>query len=474
MSLGLAAPKVIHYLSPLGKRIKALPTGQLFHNSNARHRLVMGPFGSGKSLMMCQEIFRRASRQLPNENGVRRTRWAIVRNTYPMLKDTTMKTWLDWFPEAKYGKVKMAPPPEQHLTWDVEDKDGRVTKVECEILFRALDSADQVKNLLSLEITGAWFNEAREIPKALQQAMDGRIGRFPSKQDGGCTWCGVIYDTNPYDTDHYLYDLFEVQRLPGYEFYSQDGAENNENLPTNYYENISIGKDPEWVRMYVKGEHGFICEGKPVYPEFRHAIHVSPQGLAANPAATLYIGLDFGLTPAMVWTQIDAKGRWLILHEEVSDGFGIDRFSDHCIRVHNERFGGFSDCRYFADPAGTQRAQTDEKTCYQILAEKGIICEPGAIDFTARREAVAGRLGTLIGGDPAILVDGTHCKTLVKGFMGGYAYPEIGNSGRYGEKPEKNAYSHPHDALQYIGTNLFGSKRRGKRDKRKKRSWKTI
>jgi hypothetical protein len=39
-----------------------------------------------------------------------------------------------------------------------------------------------------------------------------------------------------------------------------------------------------------------------------------------------------------------------------------------------------------------------------------------------------------------------------KGFNGGYRYRKLQVSGgeRYSDEPEKNKYSHPHDALQYL------------------------
>ena len=44
-----------------------------------------------------------------------------------------------------------------------------------------------------------------------------------------------------------------------------------------------------------------------------------------------------------------------------------------------------------------------------------------------------------------------RCKELIKGFEGGYAYRRIQVSGeRYDDRPEKNRFSHIHDALQYL------------------------
>ena len=107
--------KDLMYTLPTGERVTALPTGTKFHRDNSRKRLIMGPFGSGKSSIMCQEIFRKASRQRPGSDGIRKTRWVVIRNTYSQLKDTTIKTWLDWFPEGKYGRFFHPPPPTPYI-----------------------------------------------------------------------------------------------------------------------------------------------------------------------------------------------------------------------------------------------------------------------------------------------------------------------------------------------------------------------
>jgi len=56
----------------------------------------------------------------------------------------------------------------------------------------------------------------------------------------------------------------------------------------------------------------------------------------------------------------------------------------------------------------------------------------------------------LLDGKPGFLLD-KQCINLKKGFNGGYHYRRIQTSGdRYDEKPNKNRYSHVHDALQYL------------------------
>ena len=112
----------------------------------------------------------------------------------PSLRTTTIKTWLDWFPEDQWGKFMWSVP----YTHFIKQGD-----LELEVLFLALDRPEDVKKLLSLELTGIWINEAREVPKSIIDACTMRVGRFPSMRDGGPSWSGVIADTNAPEEDHW-------------------------------------------------------------------------------------------------------------------------------------------------------------------------------------------------------------------------------------------------------------------------------
>ena len=52
------------------------------------------------------------------------------------------------------------------------------------------------KEAFIFELTGAFVNEARELPKAVIDGLTHRVGRYPSKADGGCTWRGIWMDSN--------------------------------------------------------------------------------------------------------------------------------------------------------------------------------------------------------------------------------------------------------------------------------------
>lgn len=154
----------------------ASPTLAKFHADDSFVRGIRGPVGSGKSVGMCMEVASRAMRQEPAWDGIRRTRWVVIRNSYPELVSTTIKTWVDWFREDWYGPVVYSTPITHKLWLNKE------TYVE--VFFLALDRPDEIRKLLSLEVTGGWINEAREIPKEILDALTGRVGRYPSKREG--------------------------------------------------------------------------------------------------------------------------------------------------------------------------------------------------------------------------------------------------------------------------------------------------
>lgn len=225
-----------------------------FMRSDAFVRCIVGPVGSGKSSGCVVEILRRAAQQAPSDDKVRRTRFAVIRNTYRELKDTTRKTFEQWVP-GTLGKWH-----EQDFTFTIEQPLADGTRLHCEVLFRALDRPEHVKKLLSLELTGAYVNEARQVPKAILDVLCSRVGRYPSKIQGGATWYGVWADTNPWHTAHWGYKLFSKSRPEGFELFEQPSglapdAENLENLPAGYYERQMAGKDAEWIAEYLESRY---------------------------------------------------------------------------------------------------------------------------------------------------------------------------------------------------------------------------
>lgn len=453
----------IHYI--------AEPTARLFHLCESPVRGIMGPIGSGKSVACCMEILSRAMRQHPSSDGVRRTRWAIIRQTYPELKSTTINTWKEWIPDD-VCPITYGAPIDGHMVRPLGDG----TTIDMQVYFLALDKPRDVKKLLSLELTGAWINEAREIDRTIATAAFSRSGRYPSKRDcSEITWSGLIMDTNPPDDDHWWYRLAEDQHLDGWRFFKQPGAlvpvldangrtvgyeanpaaENvgNQSLGYQYWMRLTEGADPEWVAVHCCGQYGSVFDGKPVYAGvYNDAVHVSPRPLGLFRGRPIHLGWDFGLTPSCIIGQIAPNGQLRILRELVCERGGVKQFTTDVVKPTLASTFPNIPIVSMGDPAGNQASQADELTCLRQLDMLGIPTSPAPTnDFLPRRQAVIDRLTRTTDGQPAFLLD-PSCKMLRRGFLGGYKFERVQVSGeeRYRDVPAKNKFSHPHDALQYL------------------------
>lgn len=359
-----------------------------------------------------------------------------------------MRTWFDWIPEDM-GLLR-----KQDMEFVMEFTLPDMTVVRSEVLFRALDRPNDIKKLLSLELTGGWINEVREIPKAVLDMLVGRVGRYPAMRAGGPTWWGVIMDTNPPDSDHWYFTLFEEDLPANASIHHQPGglsdeAENVENLPPGYYTNMMMGKDPEWIKVYVHGEYGFVSDGMPVVPEFHDSVHVTDHQLEFE-SDTLLVGADFGRTPAAVFGQ-EIRGQIQIIDEITTFGVSATHFSG----LVAERIKGFYKNAIIigtGDPAGENPGEQIDDTCIDIMNNAGIPMDGAHTNnFTIRRDAVAESLTRLtMQGEPSLVIS-PNCGMLRKGLNGGYKYKRLQVSGtEFKNKPDKNKYSHVCEALQYL------------------------
>lgn len=451
-----------HYIPPG-------PIAKAYLKSDAFVCGIVGPIGSGKSVASVMKLVRNLQKQKRLNDGWIRRRTAIIRNTYPELRTTTIKTFHQWIPPST-GNYRDAGPPTQIVIDNAQ-------KISWEVIFVALDRPDDVRKLLSMELSDAWINEAREVPKAILDGLTGRVGRFPSRAEGGCTDPQIIMDTNPPDTDHWWYRLAEdplpedteqVIELEGklrdlgslradqqlFEFFKQPGgrapnAENLQNLDPGYYLKASANKKPEWIRVYVDAEYGFVLDGKPVYPEYRDSMHCKE--FLANPRLSLDVGMDFGLTPAAVFGQQQPNGQWRKHSELVTDNMGIKRFAE-LVKGHLAQvYPSFKLRSITGDPAGNAR-NDDENTTFDLLKAANLFARPASSNEpTLRIESVREPMRRLVDGEPGMIVH-PQCRVLRKAYAGGYHYKRVLVSGedRYHDVPNKNAFSHVADADQYL------------------------
>jgi len=210
----------------------------------------------------------------------------------------------------------------------------------------------------------------------------------------------------------------------------------------------------DFLREYLLVWRAF--SGKPVYAEdWSPTFHISTEHIPYNPNLPIVRGWDFGLTPACVYTQLVEDMRLNILSELCEDSMGIEKFLVEA-DIHSRRL--FPNAVSFfdvVDPPGFYRSDTDERSCVAIMSNDPYNLRPipGVQNPVARRNAVIKFLQRTVKGKPAFFVDKRRCPMIVKGFDGGFHYTR-NRGGQWREMWEKNEYSHPHEALQYICTRI--------------------
>lgn len=399
------------------------------------------------------ELFRRAMQQRPGEDGIRRTRFVVTRNTLPQLRTTCLETIRQLVrPIMKY-KVSTGT-----ITLEFND-------VHSEFVLMSLDTEENISKLLSFEITGAWASEFREIDPEIIRAIISRCGRYPSKIDGGPSWHGVVMETNSFSEDSPWFELLELERPGNWGYWVQPGgrepgAENVENLPDTYYQDLVDSNSPEWVEQYIDNKITASLAGSAVFKRsFIPDFHTT-SGLRANGMLPLIIGLDTGRHPAAIIGQLDPRGRLLVLAEACDEGTGMENFINQTLKPLVASRWGAIKCFAVIDPAGKQRSQIGEESVLQAINRLGLsakLANTNAIE--PRLRAVEKWFNKSIDGKAAILIDSDHCPNLLRALRHDYRYKRHKTSKALDEIPDKNhPWSDLADALQYlclgIGTSI--------------------
>tara|TARA_R110000744_G_scaffold216216_2_gene334997 strand:- start:7516 stop:8895 length:1380 start_codon:yes stop_codon:yes gene_type:complete len=422
-------------------------TTRNFHKSDKFGRWLMGPLGCGKSYAIAWEILIRASQQPVSKYGTRRCRVIFVRNTRQMLKDTVLPILQDVFPDGVMGHWR-----ESDSIYQV-----RIGDIHLDILLRPLEDVKDIRRVLSINATFCVIDEWRELPVSIINDIVGRAGRFPPKEEEGCTYAGIFGASNPPGEDSDWYETIENKQPKGWEVFKFPSARSSEAtwkkfLIDGYYERLIDGATDDYIRVMIDGKYGRSLAGRPVYENtFRHDFHVAKEPLLylKDKGYTIVIGMDFGRTPGAVFGQRDPSGRILVLSELYKENIGLEKFIQDYVKPHlNELYPGMP-VRVVGDPAGWAKTQINELCCADVLTQNNITSVKAPTnDPEMRIEGVERVLVRQLDGKPYFIID-PSCKMIIRGFNGGYKYKRR-TDGTYDPKPMKDKYSHLADAVQYL------------------------
>lgn len=462
---------------------KPSPTGLALHNSSKYLKMIVGPFGSGKSCACAIDVLINACAQAPAKDGIRYCRVGVIRSTYPELLATTRKSLLEVLP-GECGTINGSGAPMRGL-YNIPLQDG--TRVLLELELRAVATEDDCESIKSSNWTFAWINEATGCAPAVYAAVTGRIGRYPPADMGGVSWGGVIMDFNRPAPQSWLDDFtknpqknWDVFTQPPAAFKKEDDlgniiyevnpdAENLENLGSRevddpedfpakergmrYYRNqietnVRLGRFDVVDNLYCMLDVP-IVDGKPVYSNFQKIRHVAKNEIKPDPFNNIIIGMDqSGIHPAAVVLQ-NQKGVWCVLDEIYADNEGFENFVYGMLVPLLRQ-------KYSSNPVIAAIDPSNQRDSWQAITPRERLADVGIVAVTemtnspkARIQNVEHMLNLYTGG----LMISPACDMLIRGFMSEYRYRRLRAAGTMGAvytpQPEKNEVSHVHDALQY-------------------------
>ena len=399
-------------------------TGSAFlmsYDDGVFFKCVRGPIGNGKSVLMCMYIVHKSQQQdvdvVREKDGtvhkVRWSKWLIVRHTFKALEETTIETWNQWFGD----KTRWVSNPFEGRYEDY-GPDGILVRIDFVCL--ASESKNIMNDLQSLELSGAWINEAVQCPYRVVARVFSRLKRFNpnplSKVD--LKTFHVIMDTNSPPETNWWRTKEEVDKPDGWMFFvcppaileerdadnrpvyvpndaehaakhGRRPAENVREIDGGYHRGMSYWTDmlsvfdEDDIRMLLMNKFGLNVSGMGVFSDvWNPAIHrATEEESRFMRGMSVLVGMDMGRTPAALIGQVAPNGVLVGQNEattwnpRLNNGRGglehmdVIKFFDTKLLPILVNEYGYPNCRLtaFADPAGKNYSEAFSVSAIQRL-----------------------------------------------------------------------------------------------------------
>lgn len=480
------------------------PVGAAYIQSKGPFDLIMGPWGSGKTVASVFKIARHAGADFPVcRDGVVHVRCAAIRDTYREMAKTALSSWHEFFPPrgpftaAEKGSYAGGQdrPVKHILEWKVMRKwpaaggawELRQTLVRLEMEFGAIGEQNIDSFFKGYEISMGWMNECDLLHADVPGRFYGRTGRFPPQSeiaeweverlgtvkdpDTGVETIKVpriiMGDYNPPDEANWTYQrhIEEPEKWAGYNFFQQPSglspqAENRAGKARYKYEEEERafgGPDTPDSRRNVHGQYAAKAKGTVIFKGFNLLKHRAGESLRIVPELPFYIGMDAGGRPAAVFGQFMPNGQRRVQREVVSlpdTVTGPQRFAENLMEVILRDYRGMRCAGAWADPAswyGADKVRGELAWVEIVSMALQIPIQPTATnDLGSRFEAVNWYFaGDIDANTPRVVID-PSCKYLLRAYVSQYHLTKHSSEAKTDTlEVEKNEYSHVAEADQY-------------------------
>ena len=215
--------------------------------NGAKHSLLYGGSRSGKTLLFCYQIAKRAGAAPGSRHVIFRRHGVAVKQSIG----------LDTFPKV----MQLALPG---VPYRFHSQDGYFELADgAEVWLAGLDDKERVDKVLGKEFATLYFNEASEIPYQSYVVAQTRLAQQVESQHGGMLRLRDYVDLNPTTKQHWTYKLFvEGVNPDGGKPVSRDDyvvgtanpGDNAENLSEDYLR--SLAELPERQRRrFFEGQY---------------------------------------------------------------------------------------------------------------------------------------------------------------------------------------------------------------------------
>lgn len=456
-----------------------------YPGGRVKFKCIRGPIGDGKSVGCCVYIVKKSQEQIAievTEHGktfkVKWSRWLIMRHTLKSIKETTLTTWNQLFGDKTRWKTE--PFEGRYEDWL---EDGTLLRIDFIVL--ASEANNILSDLQSLELSGAWINEAIYSPYEVVAKVFTRLKRFNPTPLAGIELktFHVVMDTNSPSEFNWWYQMEQKKQPEGWLFivcppavleeedpetrqiryvpndiehakkHGRRPAENVKEIDGGYHRGMSYWMDmisvlpPDEIRKLLMNQFGLSVDGLGVFREvWNQAMHrIAAENVKFMRGLRIVGGMDMGRTPAAVLGQfyngkLVAQVEVTTWNDKLNDGQGdlehmdVGQFYDEYLLPVLVNFYGYPNCslQMFGDPAGKNCGEVvsfsaikrlqDEKGLNIIPCDEVQAAAQGVIDITNGNSSAI-RISTVKKEMRAgNLAISENCRLLCEGMAGKYFF----------------------------------------------------